>query len=75
MRKRLADLKPGSRRMAILRDRRRKGIVVAPTPVGLEVIEALIALGWLKANESDDRGEIGEAIGSVLTDMARSLRK
>lgn len=62
-------------RMARYRARLRRGVVVAPVPVALGVIEMLLGLGWLDEAVSEDRQAVGDAIAAVLADAAADLRR
>jgi hypothetical protein len=53
------------------RERLRTGDVVVRVEVPVVVITMLLDLGWLQAEESEDRRQIGEAIARLLPDAAR----
>jgi len=53
-----------------LRARQSREEWVAPVPVTPAVIDVLLDLGWLAEHESEDRGDIGQAIGAMLADLA-----
>lgn len=57
------------------RARQVRGDVVAPVAVSIAVVETLIALRWLRPEESEDRKEVGAAIASMLEDLAHSRPK
>ncbi len=58
-------------RQARWRAHQRADQVVAPTPTSYAVITLLIDLGWLDEAKSEDRTEVGKAIGRMLEDTAR----
>lgn len=60
-----------SERMRRLRNRQRRGAIVAPVEVSTDVIEVLLELRWLSDDASDDRRGIGGAIARMLADLAR----
>lgn len=62
-------------RMARYRARLRRGVVVAPVPVGRSIIEMLLDLGLLDDAVSEDRQAVGDAIAAVLADAAADLRR
>jgi hypothetical protein len=52
------------------RARLKAGEIIAPTVVTFEIVELLIATGWLPINDSENRNRIGAAISAMLTDAA-----
>ena len=57
------------------RRRQRKGEVVAPVAVTHTIIDLLIGLGWIEAEASESRQELGRAINRVLSEVALATRK
>lgn len=64
--------RPGHRspnaRTARYRARLKRGERIAPVPVTDQVVELLIATGWLQVEASEDRRAVGEAITRMLKD-------
>jgi hypothetical protein len=49
-----------------LRSRQRNCEIVVPCVVGIDVIELLIDLGWLRLSESENRNEIAAALVAAV---------
>ena len=48
---------------------------MAPVDVDHAIVETLIGLAWLPRNRSEDRAEIGRAIGRMLAEMAGAVAR
>jgi hypothetical protein len=59
-------------RQRAYRRRVARGEVIAPTPVGVAVIELLLRLGYLAEKDAVDRWKIGEAAGRALLSATRA---
>ena len=57
-------------RQKAYRKRCAKGVVIAPVPVGIDVLDLVIRLGWLRQQDAVDRGKIGQAIAQMLDKSA-----
>jgi hypothetical protein len=53
------------------RARARRGEIVVPTPVCASVLDTLVALRWLDDRDAADRAKVGDAIGALLSDLAK----
>jgi hypothetical protein len=49
-------------RQSRYRERQRCGLRIVPTPIDLDMIQRLIELGYLLAEDANDRQAIGEAL-------------
>lgn len=59
------SIRPATARQRRLRDRQRRGEVVAPVPVDNDVINVLLDLGWLPEAGAEDRRTIGAAVSAM----------
>jgi len=59
-------------RQARFRERRRLGIACATVPYDADTVGLLVRLGWLADADTHGQDEIGEAIGAMLREAARS---
>jgi hypothetical protein len=57
------------------RERLRCEVIVVPVPVTNEIVGFLIDMHWLTEAVSENRTEIGRAIGAVLADSARQASR
>jgi hypothetical protein len=55
--------------------RQRDGLGVYAVEASAAVLNALIALGWLKECDAGDRAQVGRAIAAVLTELAEHRKK
>jgi hypothetical protein len=55
--------------------RRRAGLGVYSVELSAAVLDALVALGWLKERDSADRVLVGQAIAAALTELAEGIAK
>jgi hypothetical protein len=51
------------------------GAIIAPVTINHPIIDMLIDFGWLAIEVSEDRTEIGAAIGRFLADASTSKRE
>lgn len=70
----MSDQGGGARRQRRLRARQRVGVVMPYVAVTDTVVELLIDLGWLELAVSEDREQIGLAIGKMLAASASQHR-
>jgi hypothetical protein len=54
------------------RERSHKGIAIAPVPVSCAILDLLLGTHWLEVGESENRQQIGAAIGRMLADTAKN---
>jgi hypothetical protein len=62
-------------RQARWRARQKRDVAICDVPVSHAVINMLIDLRWLQADESENREQIADAILRLLTDAARHYQK
>jgi hypothetical protein len=55
--------------------RQRAGLGVYSVELSAAVLDALVALGWLKERDSADRVLVGQAIAAALTELAEGIAK
>ena len=57
-------------RMRRYRRRRRQGVLVVRAEVSTDVLNALITMGWLTADEAQNADAVGKAIGRLTKSWA-----
>ena len=57
-----------------LRARCRAGVVVAQVPIDAAVVELLFVAGWLRAEESENKAQVADAIAVMLGEAAAHTR-